>query len=524
MPVERKPLFRAEILAPRAAALHLEPAEVGHGRDILRRWAELTTSPRADALTESELLPDFLTEVFYKILGYRGPSEAGEHYTLSREKRVEVDGQFADAVLGEFGRGPARPLVAVEGKGARDPLDRPFAGRRMSAVDQAYRYAINLPCDWILVTNLREIRLYHKNHDQRTFERFEVQALATQETVFRQFVFLLAAERVVPAAGTGHLDGLLTASERAGIELTRGYYSEYARMRRDILDRLRQANPKVLPEILLLYTQKLLDRVLFVAFAEDRELLPPDTLRRAFEHSDPYNPRSRWETFKGLFAAIDKGSGILGIPGYNGGLFAPDPVLDRLEIPDEVFDGLSRLGEYDYRSPGEVSEENPGPRLVDVEILGHIFEQSITDLERIEQELAEGVFEARGVTRRKREGAFYTPQLITRFIVGHALHRVLADRLEALRRLHRERAEGTAVRVLEDPRVYDPESLNAPQRDALIRFWDAWLGELERVRVLDPSCGSGAFLIEAFDQLHAVYQEAADRLYAHAMTKMSGTP
>jgi len=39
-----------------------------------------------------------------------------------------------------------------EGKGARDPLDRPFTGRRMSAVNQAYRYIINLPCDWIIVT------------------------------------------------------------------------------------------------------------------------------------------------------------------------------------------------------------------------------------------------------------------------------------------------------------------------------------------------------------------------------------
>jgi len=513
MPVERKPLFRAEILAPGAAALQLDLEVVAHGREILGRWAELMASAKADALTESELLPDFLTDVFYRVLGYRGPSAAGERYTLSREKRVEVDGKFADAVLGDLGHASARPVVAVEGKGARDPLDRPFAGRRMSAVDQAYRYAINLPCDWILVTNLREIRLYHKNHDQRTFERFEVQILATQEVAFRQFVFLLGAERVIPAAGAGHLDGLLAASERAGLELTRSYYAEYARMRREILGRLRQANPAVLPERLLFYTQKLLDRVLFVAFAEDRGLLPLDTLRRAFLHADPYNPRTQWETFKGLFAAIDKGSGALGIPGYNGGLFALDPDLDRLAIPDEVFVEFRRLGEYNYRSPGEVFEEGLGARLVDVEILGHIFEQSITDLERIEQELAQGVFEAGRVTRRKREGAFYTPRVITRFIVGHALHRVLAERFDGLRRRHLERAEGTAVKVLADPRVYDPTSLNGPQREALIRFWDAWLGELERVRVLDPSCGSGAFLIEAFDQLHAIYQEAADRLY-----------
>lgn len=346
MPVERKPLFRAEILAPRAAALPLGP-EGEQARETLRRWVAVLDSSDGEARTESELLPDFLTDVFYGVLGYRGPAASGGHYTFSRERRVEVDGKFADAVLGDFGGGADRPLAAIEGKGPRDPLDRPFAGRRMSAVDQAYRYAINLPCDWILVTNLREIRLYHKNHDQRTFEGFTIADLATQDRVFREFVYLLAAERVVPAAGPGHLDELLKASERADLELTRSYYAEYARMRREILALLRGANPRVLPEILLLYTQKLLDRVLFIAFAEDRGLLPPETLKRAFEHRDPYNPRTKWETFKGLFRAIDEGNGALGIPGYNGGLFSRDPGLDALVVPDEVFGEFKRLGDFD---------------------------------------------------------------------------------------------------------------------------------------------------------------------------------
>jgi SAM-dependent methyltransferase len=512
MPVERKPLFRAEILAPQAAALPMgEAAEPA--REVLRRWTRLLSSERAEELKESEILPDFLTDIFYGVLGYVGPSAPGDRVTLSREKRVEVEGESADAVLGDFGGGRDRPLVAVEGKGPRDPLDRPFGGRRMSAVDQAYRYAINLPCDWILVTNLREIRLYHKNHDQRTFERFEIHSLAEKDAAFRQFVFLLGAERVVPAQGTGHLDELLKASDRAGLELTRSYYAEYDRIRREILDRLRRANPNVLPEILLFYTQKLLDRVLFVAFAEDRGLLPAETLRRAYQHHDPYNPRSKWETFKGLFRAIDQGSGDLNIPGYNGGLFARDPGLDGIKVPDEVFAELQRLGDFNYHPPAAANGESVGTRLVDVEILGHIFERSITDLERIGKELAEGLAETSRVSRRKREGAFYTPQVITRFIVGHALRPVLADRFEKLRRRHAERAGKALLKVLEDPRVYDLEILKKPQRDALIRFWEDWLGELEKVRILDPACGSGAFLIEAFEQLHAVYQEGSDRLY-----------
>ena len=512
MPVERKPLFRAEILAPRAAALPMGP-EAEPAREILRKWARLLESTRAEELNESELLPDYLTDLFYRVLGYRGPAASGERYTFSREKRVEVDGEFADAVIGELGGDRDRPLIALEGKGPRDPLDRPFAGRRMSAVDQAYRYAINLPCDWILVTNLREIRLYHKNHDQRTFERFDVQALAEHEAAFRQLVFLLGADRVVPAAGPGHLDELLKASEQAGVELTRRYYAEYSRIRRDVLGRLRAANPAVTPEILLFYTQKLLDRVLFIAFAEDRGLLPSETLLKAFKHHDPYNPRSKWQTFQGLFRAIDQGSGDLNIPGYNGGLFAKDHGLDRIAVPDEVCAELKKVGDYDYHSPAATNGDSVGIRLVDVEILGHIFEQSITDLERMEQELAAGKFELGRVERRHREGAFYTPRTITRFIVGRALRPVLADRFESLRRRHQESAAKNLATGLDDPRVYDLASLKKAQREALMLFWHSWLGDLEKVRVLDPACGSGAFLIEAFDQLHAVYQDAADHLY-----------
>src|ERR1700716_3191854 len=97
----------------------------------------------------------------------------------------------------------------------------------MSGVDQALRYAVNLVCDWYLVTNLHEIRLYHKGHDQFTFERFETAVMADNDAAFRRFVFLLGAERMVPATGRCHLDELLSESKIIGRELTNDYYREY---------------------------------------------------------------------------------------------------------------------------------------------------------------------------------------------------------------------------------------------------------------------------------------------------------
>src|SRR5262245_52912921 len=139
MPIEAKPLFRPDVLRKNLAYFNL-PAPAKSLRPELQKWAGLIESKQIDTLAEREILPDFLTVFFGKLLGYTGPAESPTRYTLSREKYVEVDGKWADAVLGVFTADGKQPIVALEGKGPKDPLDRPFAGRKMSAIDQAYRY------------------------------------------------------------------------------------------------------------------------------------------------------------------------------------------------------------------------------------------------------------------------------------------------------------------------------------------------------------------------------------------------
>ena len=89
---------------------------------------------------------------------------------------------------------------------------------------------------------------------------------------------------------------------------------------------------------------------------------------------------------------------------------------------------------------------------------------------------------------------------------------MLRERFERLRQRHAAEAAGTAKKALAEPDAYDLAALNEPQRKALTRFWEAWQDELKSLRILDPACGSGAFLIEAFDQLHAVYEASNARL------------
>lgn len=327
MASEQKPLFRPDVLYSRVSEFEL-PQRAIDFRPKLANWAADITSGKADKLTESQLLPSFLTDFFTELLGYTGPIGAGTRYTMTVQRTTKDVGERPDAVLGDF-NGSNRPVMPVEGKGTKDPLDIPY-GRPLSAVQQGYQYAINLRCDWILVTSMRQTRLYHKNADQLTYELFETEAMHCNEFLFRQFVFLLGADRVVPESGRCHLYDLLEESARIGKELTKKFYIKYADVRQDTFVQLCHDNPAVPPKKVLECAQKVLDRVLFCAFAEDRGLLPADIVRRTYEHRDDFCPRPIWDTFRGLFRSINRGNAALRVHGYNGGLFADDATLDSL--------------------------------------------------------------------------------------------------------------------------------------------------------------------------------------------------
>lgn len=506
MPADVKPLFRPDALRPKLAEFTVPSAAVS-ARPKLAAWVKLLASDAGKKQKETELLPNFITDVFETLLGYIPVPHSP--YTIKRESLIEVDGKRADAALGRFGGEKDEFVVMVEGKGPKDPLDIPFAGRKLSAVDQALKYAVNQPADWYIVTNLKELRLYTKQADQRTYERFELAKLATDEGEFTRFVFLLGAERLLDPAGS-HLNAVLADSAKLGRELTAVFYDVYRTIRRNTFDALNTHNKDRDPAKLLVATQKILDRVLFIAFAEDRKLLPGDIIAKAYDQTaNPFDPQPVWGNFKGLFRAVDKGSKPLGIWEYNGGLFADDPFIDALTVPDSVCAMFKLLAEYEYGSAAGTKSE-----LIDVDILGHVFEQSIADLEEMQNVIAGLVAapKANEKTSRKEAGAFYTPEFVTRYIVAETLGPVLADKFETLRVAHQQQATKTTKKVLDDPAAFDVAALTKPQTAALAAFWVAWRAELETVRIVDPACGSGAFLIEAFDQMFAEYQKAESYL------------
>jgi hypothetical protein len=474
------PLFHTRLVRERL------PSEVtaaeDQARTIIEGWLEALARGDLDETKETSLHGEFLVKVFGEVLGYRTMTRAHQgQWELVAEKSV-TSGQ-ADGALGFFRKGSAHVVAPIELKGAKQFLDH-AKGRALTPVQQGWDYANKLPeSRWIIVSNYRETRLYAKSKGQGAYELFRLEDLAVLNEL-RRFRALLGRDALLPSApgAASVLDELLLASDRKDREITEGLYARYREIRVRLFDELRRTHRKRRPAELLRHAQTILDRVLFVAFAEDRGLLPPDTLASAYKHRDPYHPRPLWENFTAVFRWVDVGNPAMNFSAYNGGLFRPDPDLDALALSDDACGWFKELATYDFRDD------------VSVEVLGHIFEQSIADLEelRAEAEATHAVEEAKepvgaerkAPSKRKTEGVFYTPPFVTNFIVRETLGKVFQERWDA-----------------------SIQGRNISKKDQLAT-WEAYREALRTVRVLDPACGSGAFLVAAFDALAQEYERA----------------
>lgn len=474
------------------------PPDLEERHQIIIKWVAALNSSTLDKISEVSLQGNFLKEIFQDVLGYRSVIDGGgKNWELYPEKNIADGGGFADAALGYFTatenkKGQAKlqgqVVAPIELKGTKNNLDRAASGRDKSAVDQGWHYANYTPnCRWIIISNYRELRLYHIHKTPAYYERFLLSDLADFQE-FKKFYFTLCRENFLPIKDVSAIDRLLSTSDQAQEDITKQLYEEYKQVRLNIVKHFRFIDKSAISNrdgILIEKAQKTLDRILFIAFCEDRGLLPEKTIAKAHDSKNAYNNRLIWEIYKDVFRWVDQGNDDPPIPGYNGGLFQHDALLDeQLNIPDPLCTQLKNLTRFDFDS--EVS----------VDILGRIFEQSITDLEELKADVTKQEFDKKQ-GKRKKLGVFYTPAYITQYIVEIAIGGYLQKRETELRQ-HLQLVEFT-----------DTDK----QREKEIEFWLTYRDDiLVKTRVVDPACGSGAFLIAAFDYLQSQYQRVHDNL------------
>lgn len=490
-----KPLFSPSLLTRRLTGF--DPAPSADLIAIAREWARTVADPAFLRLNEKPLQGQFLTDVFARLLGYTPAVGHLEAYHLKPESAsTETKGsRTPDARLGFFGPDRDTTRVVVELKAPGADLDAKQTGYgNLTPVEQAFGYPAKFDdCRWVVVSNFTTIRLYSKRRGQVYAHVFNVADLAAPEPL-RRFLFLLSRERLIaPEPQASAVDALLDESCTQEQTITRDFYALFTAVRGDLFAALCAANPPPVGTApaehrvrLLAAAQKILDRVLFVCFCEDTGLLPRGVLRQALEAAGQgFVPTTRWQQLQGLFAAVDRGNAAAKVNAYNGGLFRPDPALDPLALADAALEGCLRLAAYDFATD------------LNVNILGHIFEQSITDLERLRADIRQETVDP-AKSSRKLGGIFYTPEYITQYIVAETLGGWLKTRFDELESRFAPETQRT------EPR----------RREARLALWEAYQDVLRHLRVLDPACGSGAFLVAAFDYLQSEYARANNQLAA----------
>jgi hypothetical protein len=248
----------------------------------------------------------------------------------------------------------------------------------------------------------------------------------------------------------------------------------------------------------------LLYRLLFVLYAEDRNLLPDESgpyseyaLTRIRQEIADARSRGRdfsarsliyWAKLKLVFEAIAHGDDALGIPEYNGGLFdsVTTPILERVQLPDSV------IAELVFRLSHEDGPRGPkyiNYRDLSVQQLGSIYERILEFGLKADEDGR--IILDEHASERKDSGSYYTPEALVSLIIEHAVGPLADQALDAFER------QATAL-------AYDKRPV--PQRLAELAAIDPASRMLD-LRVCDPAMGSGHFLVSLVDWL-------ADRVLA----------
>ncbi len=521
----------------------------------LRNWAA------KDWQKETASEGTFIDVFFKQTWGYVASGEGikGEGYTLQQQYPVKGAGQRggtgeADLALGHFGRADMEeiPQVLGEFKDDRSGLDKPQSNRPndRSPVDQCLDYLREsrtglispiLPT-WGLVTDMNEFRLYLYGNKAQ-YQRFVIKpaegdlahSLLGDDTdaAFHRFLFYKTFHRdsLLATSGKSPLEKLLDAQITHEEALENEFYKEYHAYREAIYKALRKHNPQYEQEgrlrRLVKFTQRIMDRCIFILYCEDmgRELsFPPNVLRDVLiyvsndEYYDP-NGTNAWNRIRQLFVSMRDGTpfGKERINRFNGGLFAEDKEMDALKLPNTVFcrqnQGQSdkRLMKYPdtllYLSAKYnfgASDDGDG-RTLTLTAMGRIFEQSITELEVMEAH-AEGRESLTELTKRKRDGVYYTPEWVTHYIVEETVGARLAEIRKELG--FDKFTDVTDEQISTHRQDKRKDKVVAEYEAALHKYSD----RMDELKVVDPACGSGAFLIQAFKYLYEQRQWIAKEL------------
>lgn len=328
-----------------------------------------------------------------------------------------------------------------------DKLKKDEYNRYRSDVQQGLFYAHMNGIDWFIITNGYEWRFYKTYISGQMvynfYEDFTLDNLKQKETL--QKFYLLCSK---DSFKKNLQKKLFSETELLKEKINEEIYDILVNCRSELFSDIFRNNKGFLnKKEIMEIGQKILDRFVFIRFAEDNNLFPNKILNKFLNdwiglHSNLKERTPLFMFINDLYGYIRDGSVDDNIFGYDGELFDKDRLIDKIKIDNFVIeDIINKLYKYPDGKYIDFSE-------IPIDILGHIYEKYLALSLQIKEEGSTVVLEEKSTKAiRKKTGIYYTPKYIVHFIIEHTIIKILNENLDIL-----------------------------PQ-----------------LKVLDPACGSGAF-------------------------------
>ncbi|MCS6828452.1 MAG: N-6 DNA methylase, partial [Caldilinea sp.] len=497
----------ADFDLPPRRALTEEIAAVYH--DARALWQVF--QHRLERLSEGDLATSETRELWVipllRLLGY------DLHYRLRAVERDGLTFAISHALLPSPNPDQPTPVHIV---GYRQELGRlaPSGRPRLSPHALVQEYLNRSEALWGIVTNGRTLRLLRDSTFVRrqAYVEFDLEAIFEEER-FADFVILYRLLHRTRLPGDGRAEdcwleryyqqsveqgGRVRERLREGVEtcltiLANGFLGHpgSSDLRAWVQ---REGAPALYQQIL-----RLVYRFLFLLVSEERGLMGQNPLylenygvsrlRRLCDNRAAYTDdvdlwlglRALWEIFRD-----EKPAAILGVPPLNGELFAPQELDNALITNRNLLSAFWYLAFYD----------DPPRRInyaaLDTEELGSVYESLLDYHPTVTfDSTGKPQFELAPGSERKSTGSYYTPPQLVGELIHSALEPVIAEKLSAAEQESRGAGERESTRLLTlSPSPALPFTRSHALEKALLS-----------IKVCDPACGSGHFLLAAARRL-----------------------
>lgn len=450
----------------------------------INKWNEMLISNKLT--DETSNYGNFQDIILRQILGYSS-DDLTTNYTTEGNESVEF------VLYNKY----KEPYVAIELKGSNTDLKKYRNHKGETVMQQASRYATSEKSfKWCVACNYNTFIFFNKN-SREEYISFNFSDLSDPFKL-KQFLLIFSKESLITADIPSNL---LEESRDIDKDFEDEFYKLFSETRLMLIKELEYTSNLDKADAIH-YAQLILNRYIFICFAEDKGLIPQytnkDTITTPFKLGNLSHEKPRvWKRITELFDDIDEGRTAKNISAFNGGIFKED--LSFLKIRDYVDDDFFQDCQIKWKFEDKDLEQikksmhnrkNINPLYfnllliahfnfnteLDVNILGHIFENSIGDIENIKN----GKENKEIISERNKNGVFYTPEPITDYICNNTI-------IPALSKSKKSNSISSLINEYYDKDNYD--SLDELDE------------KLKNIKILDPACGSGAFLNKSTDIL-----------------------